>query len=555
MIRMMIAAPASGSGKTAVACGMLALLKQMNKKTCAFKCGPDYIDPMFHRAVLGVQSYNLDLFLSSEEYVKAQYKKICAGCDAAVCEGVMGFYDGVAGVTEQASAWHVADVLDLPVILVIDPKGASLTLAAQIKGMCSLRKPHHITGVLFNRCSLALFQSLAKTIERESGVPVLGYLPSMEEADFESRHLGLYTAGEVENLAARLDKIAAQLSESVDMERLFHLCGSKSGRSQGCERVVPRGWQVQKQAVQAWPGSKQTALAEREKWEQEGLIERQKHEGVSLTERSFSAGYSDCSDFFVDPKANGAAPACSSSGLAQNCSRCSDTVSIAVARDEAFCFVYQETLDALRKAGAELVWFSPLRDARLPEGICGLYLPGGYPELYAKALSENETMRQSVGRAVAAGLPTVAECGGFLYLGRRLAGSDGIRYPMAGVLPGTAEKQSRLVRFGYSKLRAETDSLLFRAGEEIPAHEFHYWDSTENGDGLQAEKPGASWAGVSPSGRGRVWRCCWVTDSLYAGFPHLYFAGRPELVERFVQAAASYQAVFRRADAFRGAGG
>lgn len=456
MIQMMIAAPASGSGKTAVACGMLALLKQMNKTPCAFKCGPDYIDPMFHRAVLGVQSYNLDLFLSSEAYVKAQYDRACAGCDAAVCEGVMGFYDGVAGVTAQASTWHVADVLDLPVILVIDPKGASLTLAAQIKGMCSLRKPHHITGIILNRCSPMLFQALAETIERESGIPVLGYLPSMAEADFESRHLGLYTAGEIDDLAARLGKIAMQLAESVDMERLLRLCQSGAASNSPAE-----------------------------------------NKGKGKTRR-----------------------------------KAEKTVSIAVARDEAFCFVYQETLDALRKAGAELIGFSPLHDQRLPEGIGGLYLPGGYPELYAKALSDNEAMRRSVSWAVSAGLPTVAECGGFLYLGRRLAGSGGHLYPMAGVLPGTAEKKNRLVRFGYSVLRAERDSLLFRMGEEIPAHEFHYWDSTENGDGLRAFKPG----------RKRTWRCCWVTDSLYAGFPHLYFAGSPKLAERFVQAAASYVA-------------
>ena len=490
MIQMMIAAPASGSGKTAVACGMLALLKQMNKKTCAFKCGPDYIDPMFHRAALGVQSYNLDLFLSSEEYVKAQYDRVCAGCDAAVCEGVMGFYDGVAGITAQASAWHVADVLDLPVILVIDPKGASLTLAAQIKGICSLRTPHHIAGVIFNRCSPMLFQALAGTVERESGIPVLGYLPSMAEAAFESRHLGLYTAGEIDDLSARLDKIAVRLAECVDMERLFRLCGRGSGLEEGREREV---------------------------------LESRSH--------------------------------------------CGGMVPIAVARDEAFCFVYQEPLDALRQAGADLIDFSLLHDAHLPEGVGGLYLPGGYPELYAKALSENVMMRQAVRNAVLEGLPTVAECGGFLYLGRSLAGSDGIRYPMAGALPGTAEKQDRLVRFGYSFLRAETDSLLFRAGEEIPAHEFHYWDSTENGDGLQAFKPGGSESGefrtgglkqgktelgasksetiefgASKLGRERSWRCGWVTDSLYAGFPHLYFAGSPRLAERFVQAAVSYEA-------------
>ena len=176
------------------------------------------------------------------------------------------------------------------------------------------------------------------------------------------------------------------------------------------------------------------------------------------------------------------------------------------------------------------MFFSPLRDEGVPEGACGLYLPGGYPELYAGRLADNRAMRACVRGLVEGGMPTVAECGGFLYLGRSLEGADGGSYPMAGVLPGDGVRRDRLVRFGYANLRAEGDSLLFRAGETVPVHEFHYWDSTDNGGDLTAVKPLT----------GRSWRCGFVSGRLYAAFPHLYFAGRPGLAERFVRAAKEY---------------
>ena len=184
----------------------------------------------------------------------------------------------------------------------------------------------------------------------------------------------------------------------------------------------------------------------------------------------------------------------------------------------------------MEQAGAKLLFFSPLRDKSLPAGACGLYLPGGYPELYAERLSANGEMLASVREAVSGKLPTVAECGGFLYLGQSLEDEQGHAFPMAGVLPGQGVQTPRLVRFGYGTLRAGTDSLLFRQGEAVPVHEFHYWDSTENGRDLRVEKP--------LSGRG--WDCGFVSESLYAAFPHLYLAGQPELARRFVAAAAAY---------------
>ncbi len=446
MIQFLLAAPRSGSGKTTMTCALLMALKRRGCAPCAFKSGPDYIDPMFHRAVLGVESRSLDLFFSAPETVRTLYAKGAAGHGAAVCEGAMGFYDGLGGVSDRASAWHLADTLDLPVLLVVEPKGQSLTLAAELKGLDSFRTPSHIAGILLNNCTARMYALLAPMLEKETGLPVLGFLPKLPEAVIGSRHLGLYTAAEVENLQQKLALLADAAEEHIDWPRLLALC----------EKEPP-----------ALPVPPETPPAR---------------------------------------------------------------VRIAVAQDEAFCFTYAETLEAFRDAGAEVVFFSPLRDTALPENIGGLYLPGGYPELHAKELSKNTSLLREIKQKIESGLPTAAECGGFLYLGQSLTDAEGQSWPMAGVLPGEAKDAGRLVRFGYAALSADSDSMLFRAGESFPIHEFHHWDSTANGTALAAKKPVG----------GAAWRCGFVNEHFYAGFPHLYWAGTP-LPQRFAAAAENYR--------------
>ena len=446
MIQFLLAAPRSGSGKTTMTCALLMALKRRGCAPCAFKSGPDYIDPMFHRAVLGVESRNLDLFFSAPETVRTLYARGAAGHGAAVCEGAMGFYDGLGGVSDRASAWHLADTLGLPVLLVVEPKGQSLTLAAELNGLKNFRTPSHIAGILLNNCTARMHALLAPMLEEETGLPVLGFLPKLPEAVIGSRHLGLYTAAEVENLQQKLALLADAAEEHIDWPRLLALC----------EKEPP-----------ALPVQPETPPAR---------------------------------------------------------------VRIAVAQDEAFCFTYAETLEAFRDAGAEVVFFSPLRDTALPENIGGLYLPGGYPELHAKELSENTSLLREIKQKIESGLPTAAECGGFLYLGQSLTDAEGQSWPMAGVLPGEAKDAGRLVRFGYAALSADSDSLLFRAGESFPIHEFHHWDSTANGTALAAKKPVG----------GAEWRCGFVNEHFYAGFPHLYWAGTP-LPQRFAAAAENYR--------------
>lgn len=424
----MISAMNSGSGKTVLTCGLLAAWKAWGLSLQAFKCGPDYIDPMFHSRVLTTPSRNLDLFLQGEAGVRRTFAR-AFGADLALVEGAMGFYDGVKG-TDRASAWAVADAADIPVILAIRPQGSSLTLAAQIRGLTDFRSPSHIAGLLLNDCKPSLYAHLAPILERVTGLTVLGYLPPMEEAVLDSRHLGLLTAGEVADLSARFGAVGAQLEKTVDIDTLLSLAA---------EVEVP---------------------AVRE----------------------------DCPP-----------PRCT----------------IAVARDEAFCFCYADNLDLLRESGAELVFFSPIRDSALPPDADGLYLPGGYPELYARQLSENRSMRESVRQAAAVGLPMVAECGGFLYLQKTLEDKQGRPWPMAGVLPGAGYRTDRLRRFGYKELTPKGDSLLFRKGETVPAHEFHYWDCT---------RPDAV-----------------LTETMYAAFPHLHFGGKAPLAERFAERAAQWR--------------
>lgn len=273
MLQMLIAAPNSGSGKTTVTIALLATLKARGLNPCAFKSGPDYIDPMFHRSVLGVESHNLDLFFSKPQIVQNLYNKSAADHGAAICEGAMGYYDGLGGTSDIASAWHLADTLNLPVLLVLRPKGASLTLAAQVRGLMSFRTPHHIAGIILNDCKENLYRILAPMLEKETGVPVIGYLPPMPKAAIESRHLGLKTAGEIENLQKKITLLHETMEKTVDFEKLF--------------------------SVFACPAPK-----------------------VSKEE-------------FPIPN-----------------------VRIAVARDEAFCFTYTETLEAFKEAGAEPVFFS-----------------------------------------------------------------------------------------------------------------------------------------------------------------------------------------------------
>ena len=207
----------------------------------------------------------------------------------------------------------------------------------------------------------------------------------------------------------------------------------------------------------------------------------------------------------------------------------SGKVKIAVAQDKAFCFYYQDSLDLLSMLGAEIIPFSPLQDAALPE-CDGVFLGGGYPELYARQLSENTLLRNGLREKLAAGLPCYAECGGFMYLMEGYRDNDTV-YPWAGAVKGTCWMTDRLVRFGYVTMTANIDNVLCKAGDSIHAHEFHYSDSDQNGTAFTAQK----------AGKTVTWPAAQANDTLYAGYPHLHLWGNIGFAINFVNACIRYQ--------------
>ena len=447
--RLLLAGTGSGCGKTTVTTAILRALQRRGVTLSAFKCGPDYIDPMFHTAVLGVPSRNLDLFFEDEAGIRSQLARHIRPDGFGVIEGVMGFYDGLGGVSERSSAWEVADLTDTPVILLVDMMGRSLSALASIKGFLDYKEKSHVTGVVFNRLSPMLYPRLKERAERELGIRVFGYVPELKDMTLESRHLGLVMPEEIPGIRERLDLIKEKVRVEINLDGIIE----EAGRAAEIEVKLPEAVR-QFCNVDCGTGIKKTVVA--------------------------------------------------------------------VAKDEAFCFYYEDNFDVLRELGAELVPFSPLTDERLPENIDGLYLGGGYPELYEKRLSENEIMRDSIKTVILNGLPTVAECGGFLYLLQSLDGAA-----MAGLLPTSAHMTRRLQPFGYVMLTANSDNLLCEAGGQFPVHEFHYAQAVDNGTDFRAVKP-----------NGRAWDCGFASDTLYAGFPHLYFRAKTEIAANFVRKCA-----------------
>ena len=450
--RILLAAGSSGSGKTLITCGLLEALVERGLKTASFKCGPDYIDPMFHSRVIGTKSRNLDTFFTGSEVTKYLLTRNARDCEIAVMEGVMGFYDGVAGTTTTASAYDLAKVTDTPVILIVNSRGMSVSLAAYVKGFLEYKKDSHIKGVIFNQMSPMLYPRMKKLLEEELGVAVLGYVPKVEDCVIESRHLGLVLPDEIPELKDRLHKLAGVLEETLDIDRILELAGEAPD------------------------------------------LPDAKPESVT--------------DF-----------------------RLSEPVRIGVAEDEAFCFFYADNFRLLGEMGAEIVPFSPMEDKQLPDDLDGILLYGGYPELNGKKLEQNTTMKDMIRERLKAGMPCMAECGGFMYLHEEMEGMDGNFYQMAGVIPGKAYRTPKLSRFGYVTLTQKKPALGMEDFGEIPAHEFHYFDSENCGGDFHAAKPESK----------RGWDCIHGTDTMLAGFPHLYYYGNPEVPKAFLKKCLAYK--------------
>ncbi|MCI8375410.1 MAG: cobyrinate a,c-diamide synthase [Lachnospiraceae bacterium] len=443
--RIMIAAPSSGSGKTLITCGILKALVNRGLRTASFKCGPDYIDPMFHSRVIGTASGNLDTFFTEPAITRYLFGRTAREAEISVVEGVMGYFDGLAGISTRASSADLAKTLNMPVVLLVNCRGLSVSVLPLLQGFLEFEAPSCIRGVILNQVSPGMYPELKGLIEERLPLRVLGYVPRLTDLVLESRHLGLVLPGEVEELQRKLADLAGLLEKTLDLNAFLELAREAPDLKYEAPKVPTLGKR--------------------------------------------------------------------------------GAVTVGVAEDEAFCFTYRDNLQLLEEMGARLVAFSPLHDRELPRGIQGLILSGGYPELYGEALSKNAAMRDSVFRAVTGGMPCIAECGGFLYLHKSLEGADGKHYPMAGVVDAEAFRREKLTRFGYVTLEGLADQMLLGKGEEIRGHEFHYWDSESCGESMKAKKPL----------RKRSWTCVHGSETLYAGFPHLFFYSNPQAAWKFLK--------------------
>jgi cobyrinic acid a,c-diamide synthase len=388
--QFLLAAPSSGSGKTTLTLGLLRALARRDLVVQPFKCGPDYLDTHHHSQAAGRPSLNLDLFMASPAHAQATYARYTHAADVAVVEGVMGLFDGADRM--QGSSAAVAELLDLPIILVINAKAMAYSVAPLLFGFKNFYPGIRLVGAIFNFVNTASHYQFLQEACADVGVEALGYLPSRPEFTIPSRHLGLSIAAEVQQEAV-LEAVADLLPHTVDLDRLLALT------SQAAPTLTPS---------------------------------------------------------FVDvaPPAPAACPR------------------IAVARDAAFTFTYLHNLQVLAEVG-EVTYFSPLTDTALPPGTELLYLPGGYPELFAEALSQNTAMRASVAAYCTAGGATYAECGGLMYLGHHIINAQGLAFPMVGVLACDTSMEAAKLTLGYRTVEWK--------GLVIKGHEFHYSQLANHG--------------------------------------------------------------------------
>ena len=557
-----VAADKSGSGKTTVTCGLIHVLKKRRLKVQSFKCGPDYIDPMFHREVLGVAAANLDSFFVSNEMLRMLYSERAEMADVSVTEGVMGYYDGLGGVSVEGSTWEIADIIDSPTVLVMDCKGASVSIAALIRGMldfpghisgrndrdpvdraekkgdCLRKHDSGIRGVILNRVSPMFYERLKGVIEENCPeIRVLGFMPEMKERNIPSRHLGLIEPKDMEDFTSWIEAVSEQIEKTVDVDGILELAATpKSGNDCGCSLE-----------------DKSIAIC--------NLKNREKLYASSDTdiEADIEAGegIEDISEYKLKNK-----------------------VRIGIAEDEAFNFYYQENRELLERMGAELVPFSPLHDEKLPGDLDGIIIGGGYPELYAEALSANASMRETLASRIKNGIPVIAECGGYMYLNNSISAESGSAksFGMCGVFSGDACKKERLVRFGYVSAETKAPGLFGDAGTVLKGHEFHRYDCEYNGDGFRFSKPGVekinnisktdgnlpekddpdnSIVAVSEKtglwknktlkrkkngviGNAGIYEGIYYSATMSCGWPHFYYYSNPKAIFKFMKCCERY---------------
>jgi cobyrinic acid a,c-diamide synthase len=484
--RMVVAGTHSGVGKTTVATGMMAAFAARGRKVAGFKVGPDFIDPSYHALACGRPGRNLDAFLSGPELIAPLFEHGAAGADLAIVEGVMGLFDGAAGSGELASTAQVAKLLHAPVLLVVDCAAMARSVAAVVHGFTSFDPDLRVAGLILNRVASDRHEQLLRQALGPLAIPVLGVLRRQSALATPERHLGLVPAPERRAGAQRtVADLGAAIAEACDLQAVATIATA-------APQVATTPWDPDAPTTQSPP---------------------------DIGDPGLVAGAPDS-----PPGAPGPARVARDTGLlargqADPPARAAEPVRIAVAAGPAFTFRYQENLELLEAAGAELVRLDPTADEWLPERVAGLYLGGGFPETYAEALAANRPLRAAVRRFAAAGGPVVAECGGLLYLARSLDGQ-----PMCGVLPADGRMTGGLT-LGYRHAAAGAPSALAGPGTPVRGHEFHY----SRVEPAAGDEPAWLLDGDRPEG--------FVAGGVHATYLHTHWAAFPELPARLVAAA------------------
>ena len=468
---LVIAGERSGVGKTTVTLALLAALRQQQDIVQSFKVGPDYIDPMFHRYVTERYCYNLDPVLTSESYIRECYARHAQTAAYALVEGVMGLFDGASGDDDWASTAHIARLLDLPVLLVLDCSRISRSVAAIAHGYRTFAPRLKLAGVVLNRVGGDRHLDLLKTALTSIDIPILGVLHRQDRITIPDRHLGLVPTAEITELDAIIHRLAELGKVCFDWERLLPLlavdggAGGAAGGAGGADREE----------------------RDRETWEAEPSTIN--HQPIQ------------------NPKSK---------------------IRLAVARDRAFNFYYPDNLLLLEHLGAELVFWSPLEDGRLPEDIQGFYFGGGFPEVFAEGLAGNQRVVRQVRSAIRAGMPTYAECGGLMYLSQQIIDFANRAWPMAGILPCQIKMGERLT-LGYRQATALQNSPLILAGETVWGHEFHRSTLCP-----LSKQPLYQIQGYGPNRtkESEGWRVYQV----HASYVHLHWGANPDMPKRFLTA-------------------
>ncbi len=477
-----IGATGSNTGKTTISLAILAYLKQQRYKVAPFKVGPDFIDPGHHTKIAGRQSYNIDSWMLSKAYNQKLFEKKTANCDIAVVEGVMGLFDGYDGLSETGSTAQIAKWLNLPVILVVSAKGKARSAAAIVKGFETFDPELNIAGVVFSQTgSPRHYDYLKKAVEQSCTAKCLGFMPRNDSIVMPERHLGLVTAEELDVKPEVLSTLTSMVHDHIDMKALIS-------------------------SLEPYESKEKTPREQKD-------LPKADFPGIDISKKA-SMGESP----------TGKSPASDKSPT------------IAVAKDKAFCFYYPDNIEILKQWGARVVEFSPLGGDTLPEDVDGLYLGGGYPEIFASKLTDNKPLLNQIKSLSDKGMPIYAECGGFMFLCDQMSGMEESKaYTMSGCFDFKVQMSKKLRSLGYREITLTQDTIIGNKGDVLRGHEFHYSSLKKSQTIVDNVYHVASRAGQDISLKG------YQINNTLGSYLHIHFGSNVNCAKKLVATCLTYK--------------